>query len=759
MKGSASAGWKRSSPWLILALLSAVLLAVRLQFSFDLSAFLPSKTTLSQDVLLEQLRNGPGSRLIVIGITGAPMEQLRGISDRLRRDLEAHPAFITVQNGQGSDPEGSIPEPISSHYLLMQDIDYSRESLSRAIQSRLRDLAIGGGANLLELIARDPFLATIDILERLVPGDAGGEVWFAENGAAVLLAATRAPSTDLTRQAAAVTAIRSTFADIDPARQLDLEVTGVGAFGVELQETIRAEAQRLTILAVLALCLVLMLIYRRPRMLVLALVPLGMGALLGLTVVSLVFDSVHGITLAFGFTLLGVAIDYPLHLFSHSRYGGPLAAHSIWHTMRLGAVSTGLAYVALSLAGSEGLAQLGVLTAVGIVTAALVTRYWLPVLLAEGSPNGPAESERGTVLHYVPAAAVLALSLAVGHVSLGEDELWDDRMESLSPVPQRRLQTDTLLRSSAATPDMRYQIVMHDDSLEALLIRGDSVEERLAEARSDGLLQGWQSVSQLLPSRRLQAARRDAIPQGAVLRTRLADALAGSPFRADAFAPFVEAAGRQRELPPLGTSTFKDTRLQPWLDAHLLNVGDRWVSLISVREADSTALADRIGDWGEGIRLVDLRQASHDMMQNYRTGATRTVALAATLIVCLIWLQRRRLSQVLWIVLTVGGALAMTATAVMLLHGQLTVIHLMALLLVLGLVLDYALFLSRQETVSERRATHQAVLACAASTTLAFAVLATSTIPILAFLGATVATGAATGYLLAVSGSRQRTVA
>jgi predicted exporter len=87
----------------------------------------------------------------------------------------------------------------------------------------------------------------------------------------------------------------------------------------------------------------------------------------------------------------------------------------------------------------------------------------------------------------------------------------------------------------------------------------------------------------------------------------------------------------------------------------------------------------------------------------------------------------------------------------------LTVIHLVALLLVLGLGLDYALFLSRAESGTMRDCTNQAVIACAASTTVAFGILAMSTIPVLKFVGLTVATGSACSYLLAVAGSRWAT--
>ena len=143
-----------------------------------------------------------------------------------------------------------------------------------------------------------------------------------------------------------------------------------------------------------------------------------------------------------------------------------------------------------------------------------------------------------------------------------------------------------------------------------------------------------------------------------------------------------------------------------------------------------------------------------DLMQDYRSNAIDAVSLAAVLIFGILWMQRRNLRQVIWIVTTVTVALAVTILSIALFHGQLTVIHLVALLLVAGLGLDYALFFSRRESAAERKHTVRAVMACAISTTLAFAILATSSIPVLKFMGLTVATGSLASYLLAAASFR-----
>jgi predicted exporter len=750
--------WRTSLLWVGVAVLAIVILVSRLQLSFDLSAFFPQQTTLAHDVLIEQLRNGPGSRLIVIGINGSDPQQLAEVSDQMKQRLAADPAFVAVLNGEFDEDATQVPEPVSSYYLLLRDIDYSRESLRQALQLRLQDLAFGGGSALLELIARDPFLITLDVLQQLVPVDMDGDLWFSEDGSAVLMAETHAAAIDITAQAAAVGAVRSAFDALPDAEELNLDITGVGAFSVELRETIQTEATKRSIMASAALLLVLLVVFRNLRMILLAALPIGMGFLAALALLSLLFDTVHGITLAFGFTLLGVAIDYPLHLFSHAENdSGREAIRRIWPTMRLGVISTAIAYLALAFSGSQGLAQLGIFTAAGVTVAVLATRTWLPLLLTERRTAQPDNREKPLAPTLRPAAAISLLLLAAMTIAYNsESGLWDDNLSSLSPVPVSRLQADRALRSAAVTPDLRYQLVLHDDSFEALLQHSAAVDDLLAAAVENGQLEGWRSISQILPSEEDQRRRQDAIPSPDGLRGNLDYALAGTPFRADAFEPFVTSAQAAKNLPSLLPDQFTDTPLRSWLASHLLRIDEDWVALVSLVQPDVSSLNREIQSWGGQAELVDLQASSMGLMRDYRAGARNTILIAAMIIICLLWYVRGQLRQTLWIALTVSAALATTVVAINAVHGSMTVIHLVALLLVLGLGLDYALFLSRSESASQRRATDKGVLACAASTTLAFGVLAASSIPVLKFLGLTVATGSAASFLIAWLGSRRR---
>lgn len=750
----------QSLAWLTLAAIAIVVLLLRLQLSFDLSAFLPGDASFRHQILIEQMRNGPGSRVLVIGLSGDTNgrgddnAQLAAASDQMRQALEQDANFASVSNGEFNESSASPPEPIASYYLLQRDVDYSRAALEAALQARLQDMAFGAGSELLALIAKDPFLVTLDILERLVPVSLEGELWFAADGSAVLVAETRAPPTDIAAQQRALDAIRDEFARLPGSDRLALDITGVGAFSVELQDTIRSEATKRSIYASIALLLVLLLVFRRPRLVLLSAVPIAMGFVTGLALIAVLFDKVHGITLACGFTLLGVAVDYPLHLFSHAQStDGRVAIQRIWPTLRLGMVSTAIVYLGLAFSGSEGLAQLGIFTACGVLVAALVTRFWVALYLpGEAVPRDDADAQRAR-LGYVAAALVLVLALLPLLMSW-QDGHWDDRLSSLSPVAEERLAADVMLRAATGAVDLRYQGVIAADTLEDLLLADEAANAHLAAMQDAGLLDGWQSVSLLLPSTATQARRQAAIPPPQTLATELAAVLEDMPFQAAAFEPFVAAATAARAQEPLLPAGMAGTPFASWLDSHLLQIDGKWVSLIHLRNPQPTAIAAAMAGWDGEAGLVDLSGASLDLMRDYRLAAGRTIAVAAMLVLLLLWQAQRRARTLAWIALTVVAALAATVAIVSTVQGGLTVMHLVALLLVFGLGLDYALFMAREEPAAERAASRRGVFACAASTTLAFGVLAGSSIPVLQFLGLTVAVGSSSSFLLAWLGSR-----
>ncbi len=84
-----------------LALVAACVLVIsRSQFTADMSAFMPRDPTPTQKIMVEQLRDGVVSRLILIGVDGAPAPVLAQLSKGLAAQLRASPELAAVNNGE-----------------------------------------------------------------------------------------------------------------------------------------------------------------------------------------------------------------------------------------------------------------------------------------------------------------------------------------------------------------------------------------------------------------------------------------------------------------------------------------------------------------------------------------------------------------------------------------------------------------------------------------------------------------------------------
>jgi predicted exporter len=170
--------------------------------------------------------------------------------------------------------------------------------------------------------------------------------------------------------------------------------------------------------------------------------------------------------------------------------------------------------------------------------------------------------------------------------------------------------------------------------------------------------------------------------------------------------------------------------------------GDEWVVLVPLYGvADSKSLA------GE-VALLDLKAESERLLAGYRQEAMRLSALGMAAIVLVLALGLRRTRPVLQVVLPVALALLLTAALLQLAGQRLTVFHLIAMLLVMGIGLNYSLFFDRpEEDAAARRRTLFALLVTCATTVLAFGTLAFSSNPVLHAIGLTVTTGALAAFL------------
>ncbi|MFC5570373.1 MMPL family transporter [Lysobacter yangpyeongensis] len=752
--------------WLGVLALAGWLVGSRLELSGDLRKFMPAAKTPAQKLLIDELGEGPGSRLLLVALSHGDAPTLATQSIALREALAAQPIFKLVANGGETGLE-AIPERLRPYrYLLSDTLDtqaFDRAYFAAELEQRVADLGSPAAALIEPLLPRDPTLETLKLAEAWQPANAPRRlhgVWFDRAGREALLAVeTQAAGFDPKGQQAAVEAIRAAFAQIGGASGTQLTVSGPGAFSVEIGGRTAREAGWIGSVDTVIFIFLLWLAYRSWKAPLLGGLPLASGGLAGLAAVTLLFDGVHGITVAFGFTLIGVAQDYPIHLFSHQRAGlSPwVSARALWPTLGTGVASTCIAYFTFLVSGVDGLEQLAVFTIAGLGVAALSTRFLLPGLL-DPEPRDPADSPRlarlwsrqarWPRLHVAACVGLGIVALAIAWGAPGP--FWQNDLSRLTPVPAPLLARDAQLRGELGAPDVRYVIALEAPDAEAALQALEKLQPALATLRAQHAIAAFDSAARYLPSRARQRARQAHLPERKELQRAFRGAVAASAFDADAFDGFVDDVEAARIARPLTPRDLEGTPLAATVGGLLLERDDHATALVSLSGLRDPAAVARVAR-AHGAQLLDLKQASESLVAAYRQRVLWALALAGVLLVFTVWVVLRRPRRVLRVL----APMALTTLVILaVLRGcgvELNLFHLVALILAAGLGLDYALFFDHAgDDRGEQLRTLHAIIVCSLTTLLVFSLLALSSIPVLRAIGSTVALGVFCNFVLAL---------
>ncbi|WP_250515835.1 MMPL family transporter [Caballeronia sp. INDeC2] len=757
--------------WLCFLAVCAGVIA-RTNFSADLSAFLPRAPSEQQRVLVEQLRDGLVSRLILVGIDGGDAAGRADVSRRVAAKLREDKRFSAINNGE---PVGQARDErfvFEHRYRLSPAVTperFSGAGLKDALADSLDLLSSSAGMMTKDLLPHDPTGEVTALVSQL---DSGAQpamqegVWTSRDGRrAVLLAQTASAGSDTDAQASAMAAIRDAFAQAAPgASPYRLLMTGPGVFAVETRDTIMRDVRWLSAASIVLIVTLLLAVYRSVPTLLLGLMPVLSGVAAGVAAVSVAFGTVHGLTLGFGTTLIGEAVDYSIYLFVQSagverRESLKDWVASFWPTIRLGVLTSICGFASMLFSGFPGLVQLGLFSIVGLSTAGIVTRFVLPHALPQGFAIRDV-SRLGNRLARVAAhasrlrkALVVLLLAAVAILFMHRHGLWSQELSALSPVSKASQDLDERLRADVGAPDVRYLVVVSAASEQAALERAETVAHRLQPLVDAHVIAGYESPARYLPSDAAQRARIASLPSAAELRTRLAIALRDQTIRVkpEVFEPFIADVEAARAQPNVRRADLQGTSMALAVDSLLTQRDGRWTAMLPLRAREGTDVqaqkiraavaASRVPD----ALFVDMKAEADRLYQNYVHEDIRLSLGGFAAIVVLLVLALRSPVRAARTLAPLVAAVIVVIAGLALAGKSLTILHLIGMLLIVAVGSNYALFFNYRAHAGHGAISPQTLVSLVIAnlaTVLGFGLLALSSVPMLKTFGLTVGPGA-----------------
>jgi predicted exporter len=756
--------------WLAVVVLAVGYLAARLHDGLplrtDLLALLPRE---DQDPVLQRANDAVSRALArrVVVLVGDPSREVaRDAARRLAADMIATGVVDPASDAFDADQLkrlGTLYFPHRRGLLAEADRTLLAAGQGEEVATKALAQAFGvGGIADGNLLRADPFLllpsffADLPLpLTRLRMDDGmltvtdGNMTWIL-----VMTSLAREPFA-LDVQERLVGAFNASSTALRAAhRELQIKRLGAVFFAEAGSRTAIGEASMLATASVAGTILLIVVVFRRVRPLLLNLLVVGVGISAALAGSLVIFGELHVAAMLFGTSLIGISVDYGL--FYTSSVFDPAGGTPLERLQRvmpgivLGLLAALLGYGALALAPFPGLRQIAVFSVIGLLAAVITVLLWLPrldinrparhltaLLNAAGWMYAFWEAPRWHRARVVLLLAALTIALAGLFRFHTDNDI--RRMQALSPELLR--EQDDIRRLIGTTAGTQFLLVEGVDD-ETTLRREEAVAPILARLRADGVLISAQMPAGFVPSverqRENQTLVQRQLDEPFLARQRAALGMEPAAVEAAAADPgflTLDEALASKAVPML-----RDLVLAPGLHV---------VALQGLASPDAVRAAVA---GVAGVRLIDPTADFSALLAKYEQRALLLTALSAVLMFAALAL-RYGWKGAGWVMVPSAVAISLAPAILMLVGQAFTFFHAMALVLLLSIANDYAIF-SAESPTARRSVTLLAVWMAAVTTLLSFGLLALSRVPAVHNFGSTMLIGILLAFFAAPLATR-----
>jgi len=768
---------RRALVFVAVVLALGAYVATHMRIGTDITNFMPDRNRSEFAALSTRLADSAFTRTMVLSVEAPDPDAAIAVAGELATRLRGHPEIAWVREGFEDERLREMFEIYfpRRHALLSHDperevpIWLSDAALrERARNLRLR-LASPAGTLLEELATRDPIGAFDRVVSRLREGEPklarrNGQFVTTDGRFAIVLAATRGSAFDSGKQSEVLSFIEAGFREASERHggAARLEMSGSNRFAISAERRMKRDVYSIGAVSFLGVAALFFAFVGSLRGFLVVSVPPLAGILVATASGLAFFGKLDGLTVAFGASLLGIAIDYSNHLLIHQGLaprGTPPAATArrLRGSLVLGAATTVASLGGMAVTAFPAFREMSFFATVGVLAALVVSLGVVPDLLRFVPPlPGRAAAASAAFTRWTGSLGSLPRGVLFAPLVLAGLGLfvlprvdWLDDMSGLAYLDPDLQAEDDRVRARVGAPEGGYFVVGLAAGPDAALALNDAIDARMRRAIDAGLLERTRSVHPVLWSAELQRRNFAAVRAQPELAARVDRVFAAEGFRPGAFTGF-EATLAAPDPAPLTLADFEATPLRDLLAPFVFRLGEG-VAVVTYLEGVQSLDAVRGALEGlSGVHLLDQQTFFSDVYREYRRMTLRQLLIGGLLVLGLLALRYRAWRP------TLAAFLPSALVAALLLEGfalagvRVNLLHVMSLIMVMGMGVDFGIFLVDSAGVRhDLGATMLSLLLSCLTTAFVFGALALSEQPALRSIGVTAGIGILLSYALA----------
>lgn len=500
------------------------------------------------------------------------------------------------------------------------------------------------------------------------------------------------------------------------ANDIQLYAFGTVRYTQHAYQQAKLEISTVGVGSVIGICLLFLLVFRSLTPLLISLLNISLALLVAYAVTDWVFAEVHMFALIFGATIAGVSVDYCFHFFvEHGQYERKTIT-VIRPALITGFLSTALVYLAFLLTGYPVLAQIALFSVVGLwvvlINVLLIFPFiyrgldllkWHQSTAVKAICQNPLQRLLNPMVSII---LVLVLTLTAFYWIKPNDDI--RALQTLSPTLKAEEQ---VIRDVLNLNTQQQTILVTDKDLNQLLAKEATI---LTQLRQDNpTLIG---ISDIIPSAEQQRKNQQFYRQ---------------IYQSQAFKDYLQSVQmtdwhQADEVQAIPATAIEQSAVKDMLIGRWIGQVDQLYALLIPYSGEQT-------DFGlSGVTVVNQVADISQLLAGYRIKTTKVLLLAAIALMLALTLFKYAFLRAVHLVSLPLLAGLLSYHLAYLLGFHISMFSILSLLLILGIGLDYVIFLSEND---HHKRVMLAIMLSACTTILAFGLLALSQVAVIKSFG------------------------
>lgn len=513
----------------LLFLLALVFFATKIKFEEDITRIIPQneKSDITAKVL-QQLNFSDKITVIIEKEKNGTIDDLTETAYTLLDSLEQLNGYISEIQGRVN--EENIQETFDFVYanlpLFLDATDYKNiqnklttDSIAFQVHKNYKTLLSPTGIVAKDFILNDPLGISFIALKKLHQLNLGDDFYLhdgfvitKDNSKILLFITPKLAGTETEKNTLFVAKLDSIKTNINRSfvSKTNVDFFGSTLIAVANAKQIKHDILSTVMISISVLILIFIFFYRKFYIPLIIFIPTIFGALLATASLYFLKGTISAISISIGAILLGVTVDYSLHILTHYKHNSNIQAlyAEITKPIIMSSATTAISFLCLLFVNSEALKDLGVFAAISVVFSAVVALVLIPHLYKSNQQIHVKKTILDKIgaypFHQNKIVIGICLLVILSSLFVFNKVTFNNDLAALNFVPKEIKAAEAKLESTINLTSKSIYLASYGNSIDEVLTKNNHLFAKLNQYKTEQKILKFSSIGGLVLSKEEQ---------------------------------------------------------------------------------------------------------------------------------------------------------------------------------------------------------------------------------------------------------------